>query len=101
MPSRGQSRRQLHRRRQNRGQCQITVKVAVPTLPCRTLPSPTLAYLALPYPTLHHQVTLFDAAVRDLRRDYAGRSIEMIEVFTRAKKKVRLVQAKKNVMCTC
>lgn len=34
------------------------------------------------------QVTLFDVAVRDLRQDYAGRSIEMIEVFTRAKKKV-------------
>lgn len=31
---------------------------------------------------------LFDAAVKDLRHNYARRSIEMIEVFARAKKKV-------------
>ena len=41
-------------------------------------------------------MTLFDAAVRDLRQDYAGRSIEMIEVFTRAKKKVKEVPKKKH-----
>lgn len=34
------------------------------------------------------QVKLFDAAVKDLRQNYARRSIEMIEVFARAKKKV-------------
>ncbi|CBN75927.1 Protein phosphatase 1, regulatory subunit, and related proteins [Ectocarpus siliculosus] len=33
------------------------------------------------------EVTLFDAAVKDLRHSYARRSIEMIEVFTREKKK--------------
>lgn len=31
---------------------------------------------------------LFDAAVKDLRQNYAKRSIDMIEVFARAKKKV-------------
>ncbi|CAM9929189.1 unnamed protein product, partial [Ectocarpus sp. 4 AP-2014] len=36
------------------------------------------------------EVTLFDAAVKDLRHSYARRSIEMIEVFTREKKKVQL-----------
>lgn len=36
-----------------------------------------------------HQVALFDAAAKDLRQTYARRSIEMIEVFARAKKKVR------------
>lgn len=34
------------------------------------------------------QTTLFDAAAMALRQDYARRSIEMIEVFTREKKKV-------------
>ncbi|CAM9261125.1 unnamed protein product [Ascophyllum nodosum] len=33
------------------------------------------------------QVKLFDAAVRDLRRDYVRRSLQMIEVFAKTKKK--------------
>lgn len=48
-----------------------------------------------------YQVTLFDAAVKDLRHSYARRSIEMIEVFTRAKKKVRLTWSMVGALVLC
>lgn len=48
-------------------------------------PSPTVRARGSSVDT---QVKLFDTAVKCLRQNYARRSIEMIEIFARAKKKV-------------